>query len=285
MISLDTGLWQRGPSSSFNPLSLSPLAWWDWSDSSQLYTDSGLTTLVSADGDPIGGIKDKSGSNYHLTQTDPTKKWLYKTNIQNGKSVGRPDGVNDYLEVAASTSYFKCLHYGGATVFFAGKAGNVTNATAEYGVISNAAGSGADTGFLFEYYQDASNPSQPNVIIKQSGVGAAVSSYNVAAFRSQFPSNTPLLATLKIDPTNATAASRLSFYKGSGSAVTGNASTGAPGNINAGRNLTLGCYVTGASTINGFNNGDFYEILIYPTLLSDANRVLVRDYLMTKWGV
>ena len=82
----------------FTPASISGLQFWvDSADASTLYTDSALTTLAVADGDVIGGWKDKSGNSRNALQTDGTKKPVLKLAIQNGRNVVRFDGVNDNM--------------------------------------------------------------------------------------------------------------------------------------------------------------------------------------------
>lgn len=83
-------------SSSFDPSDLSPIAWYDFSDSSLLFTDAG-TTNVSSDGDAIYQANDKSGSGFHLVQTTSSARPTYKTSIQNGLSVSRFDGTDDHM--------------------------------------------------------------------------------------------------------------------------------------------------------------------------------------------
>jgi hypothetical protein len=61
--------------------------WYDPSDFSTLYQDSAGTTPVTAVGDPVGKILDKSGNGNHATQaTDASRPIL------------RNDGTNYYLE-------------------------------------------------------------------------------------------------------------------------------------------------------------------------------------------
>lgn len=62
------------------------VAWWDFSDATTLFTDAG-TTPVSADGDAIYRVGDKSGNTRYVEQATAGNRPLYKTNIQNGLSV------------------------------------------------------------------------------------------------------------------------------------------------------------------------------------------------------
>ena len=282
MIGVDLGIW-RGQAASFNPLSLSPLAWWDWSDATKLYTDSGLTTLVSADGDPIGGVRDKSGSNYNLTQTDGTAKGLYKTNIRGGYSVGRTDGVNDYWQVASSTALFKSLHYGGATLFFSGKVGTANNVDAAYGVVASFGAASPQIGYALFYDGRAAIPSISRASVSVGSGSVIVLSSGTWA-NNLLASNTPIVLTSKIDPQNATVGNRSYIYSGSGAANSGNTSTGTAVNTSSSSNLTVGA-INSLGTLGSFGPNDYYEILIFASLLSDVNRTAVTNYLMSKWGV
>lgn len=71
--------------------------WLDGSDATKLYTDSGLTTLVSANNDPVGGWKDKSAATQDFTQSTSGNRAVYKTSIQNSKSCVYFDGSTSFL--------------------------------------------------------------------------------------------------------------------------------------------------------------------------------------------
>jgi hypothetical protein len=79
----------------FSPLSLSPFLWLDPSDFSTLFQDAAGTTPVTADSDPVGLIRDKSGNGNHLSQSTAGSRPLYKA--PSGHSRIEGDGVDDYL--------------------------------------------------------------------------------------------------------------------------------------------------------------------------------------------
>lgn len=80
-----------GASKTFDPLTLSPVAW---------YRPESLVAL--ADGDPVATWPDSSGNGRDMTQASAGAKPTYKTGIVNGLAVVRFDQVADYMEVAFS---------------------------------------------------------------------------------------------------------------------------------------------------------------------------------------
>ena len=82
----------------FSPSTLSPFAWYDPSDRSTLFQLSNGTTAVTADGDPVGYLGDKSGNGHHLVMATEANRPLYKTS--GGLHWLEFDGSNDFLEVA-----------------------------------------------------------------------------------------------------------------------------------------------------------------------------------------
>lgn len=70
----------------FNPLSLfsggKQGVWYDPSDLSTMFQDAAGTQPVTADGDPVGLILDKSGNNNHATQTVSASRPAYRTDGQ-----------------------------------------------------------------------------------------------------------------------------------------------------------------------------------------------------------
>lgn len=85
----------------FTPASLSNvLGWYDLSDETSLFTDAGVTP-VSADGDRIYQVNDKSGNGKHLVQATLGLRPTLKRGIQNGRSIGRFDGATNYMACAS----------------------------------------------------------------------------------------------------------------------------------------------------------------------------------------
>jgi len=73
---------------------------WDFSDVSTLFQDVALTTPVTANGQTIGGITDKSGNGKTLTQSNAGLRPFYKTGAQNSLSAANTI-TGRYLDITA----------------------------------------------------------------------------------------------------------------------------------------------------------------------------------------
>lgn len=100
---LSAGQVQIVAGAAFSPLELfangEKGAWYDPSDLSTMFQDSAGTIPVTADGQPVGLIRDKSGNNNHASQTVAGKRPTYKT--LNGDRWLDFDGVDDSLFTAS----------------------------------------------------------------------------------------------------------------------------------------------------------------------------------------
>lgn len=85
----------------FNPLTLSPTVWYDPGDITTLFQDSAGTTPVTASGQPVGKMLDKSGNGYHATQATSTLRPIYT--VSSGNSYLVFDGVDDELDFPVAT--------------------------------------------------------------------------------------------------------------------------------------------------------------------------------------
>lgn len=75
-------------------------AWYDPSDLTTLYQDSAGTTPVTADGDPVGRMEDKSGNGNHATQSTSAARPVYKTD--GTLHWLEFDGVDDFMDFSMS---------------------------------------------------------------------------------------------------------------------------------------------------------------------------------------
>jgi hypothetical protein len=69
--------------------------WYDPSNLSSLFQDAAGTIPVTADGDPVGLMRDLSGNGFHATQTSAGNRPIYKT-----------DGQLHWIECASASSHF-----------------------------------------------------------------------------------------------------------------------------------------------------------------------------------
>lgn len=67
-----------------------------------VYQDSALTTLATANNDPVGGWKDQSTAGNNATQATAAKKPTLQNNIINGRAIIRFDAVDDILQTVAT---------------------------------------------------------------------------------------------------------------------------------------------------------------------------------------
>lgn len=93
------GILGSGPrTKSFLPSNVAELQLWlDFSDVSTLFTDVAKTIPVTTNGDAIGAAEDKSGNGNDGLQAVGAAQPLYQVAIQNGLSVSKYDGANDFI--------------------------------------------------------------------------------------------------------------------------------------------------------------------------------------------
>lgn len=95
-VSLAHGGWGAAEAAAWSPAELTTSLWLSAADLASLFTDSGRTTPVAANDDPVGAYSDKSGNGHHFTGSS-TARPLYKSaGIGSHPSV-RWDDSNDAL--------------------------------------------------------------------------------------------------------------------------------------------------------------------------------------------
>ena len=256
----------RGGGVSWSPLSISGLQFWvDADDSATLYTDSALTTLAVADGDVVGGWKDKSGNSRNALQADGTKKPLLKLAIQNGRNVVRFDATNDLLSLSATVLAFSSCSYfvvwkpfiaatttGGSGHLFGGN---------NYGVYTggNFGGALADERIVFPSDAISANPFYGECT---EDVSVSYHLFTITFSRADLA-----------EP----------FFRRNGAAKT-LLSSGTASGIDWETNGNLCLKDIGNKTGEVCKEKEIAELLAYDSSLSNSDILLVETYLKAKWG-
>jgi len=242
------------PKKEFNPLSLfangEQGAWYDPSDLTTLYQDAAGTTPVTADGDPVGMMLDKSGNGNHASQSVAASRPIYRTD--GTLHWLEADGSGDFLAIPVATQG------GAADNNFAASA---TVATRGFYVF----GTSNDEGFLL----------LPGVIGARSAVDAG--GLKIAgATTGLYASWTALVSSAQSDITTGFLDLNLStgYY---------DSLSFAPGPKTVPVNAAL--FRRGVQSTHNNFGGKFYGLLLVNRLAATTERSQVEQYLASKSGV
>lgn len=244
----------------FTPLALAPLGWWDVSDTATLWQDIAGTSVVTADGQSVALIGDKSGNGLHMTQAVASRRPVYRTS--GGLHWLEFDGVDDFL-VANSAAALTATH----EVFVAA---NVT-----------APASGSN-GALWSYAASTSaspgGESDTELVIYSDGA--------TKRFRSRYPgfdnASTGTNVTARMGATAV-------FWQGKfGATDTRQATNGGASTTFTGASTSVpatGYYRVGQHTTSPqYLAGRYYGSAVMP-VLSDTNRTKFNTWLGAKAGL
>lgn len=228
----------------FLPSDLAGLALWLNAETG-LYQDDAATIPATADGHQIAVWQDQSGNARHAGQTVASKRFTLKLAIQNGRQVLRADGTDDFLLTANFASFPSKRGTLFAVFDNRNIAGNRIAGT--FGVAIAWIWYTTQSGTAFKWFDSFSNhttATDPAAFLLQCITRTGDTSLTVHT-------NGSLDATLTI-ANNQPSASQ----------------------------IALGANLDGS----GPCSIDLAELLIYDGALSDANRVLVENYLRNRWG-
>ena len=194
-------------SPAWSPLDLPSLgAWYDPSDLTTMFQDAAGTTPVTAAGQPVGLILDKSGNGYHASQSTSTARPLFQID-GGGNAYLSFDGVDDILICSSITipqpyTVFAGAHVlatNGCIINSAGGGGSICQIIAPFGnAIDMYAGShllgGPAIGFdnpvvLALVYDGASAYNRKNGVLNASGdvgTGGVIGNLMVGSDNSAF---------------------------------------------------------------------------------------------------
>lgn len=212
---------------------------------------------VSLSGTAVSQWNDQSGNNLHAAQGAGASQPAYLTNVTNGRPAIRFDGSDDALALPSGFNDFRA----GVTAFVVARPAKVVP---------------------WARFIDLGNGTQQNNIVFGQKDSPLLVTYWVYA---------PDQTRGKVDAPNALALDRFHSFSvvetGAGSAtIYRNGLAVGTGQTSVPRNVLRTANAIGAS--GGASNdphfrGEIAEILLYNRALSDAERLLVEDYLNTKY--
>lgn len=252
------GLGALGSGSGFSPTSISGLVGWFKADAG-VYSDTALTTLISADGTQVKGWKDQSSgaNNFLLTSVGTATGPTYKTAIANGLPVLRFNGSTDLLRSSGLAVYQRTTQ--NVTIFIAFS--QATNTGTQTPLSWNTAAQASDYGYFLSRNASAQKSHRT---FADTDVTDSVDIGSVVAVQ-----------TLTYDGTNQKIYTNLDA-----------GASGASGSRPAGTDqVILGGLQRTTQNPNGtfFLNGDVCEIIVYSNVVSAANQTAVINYLSARW--
>jgi hypothetical protein len=265
----------RGNLGSSNPLVPSELA------GLQLWLDASDTTTITEAGGSVSQWNDKSGNGNNVTQGTGALQPTTGVSTVNGLNVLNFAG--DLLS-AATAATWKFMHDG--TVWFIGavwQAGTTANPNVAYGLFGTNASSTTHSGVYFTYDDRTAVGGRDNnvvVFVTRSALNSfTVVSNTGTGFQT---ANTPAVTSALFDPSNGTAANRLSLQTNADTPVANNDATAAVSATDPTYPLQIGAAGNGVVPLTG----KIAEIVIVSgAAATSTNREAVRDYLNAKWDV
>lgn len=272
----------------WTPSAISPHTWIDFSDTATLFDATSGGSVVT-NGVGIARAEDKSGNGRNFIQATSGARFTFTSNVQNGLGVASGDG-GDWLTSVSAASVWNFLHNSTSTVFIVNKNGTVSNPTAVYGWLGTNAGTSSNIGWSIAYDDRALLTGLTDAFNCNCTAGGGVFPFRSVAsdgasvvtdFRDVITPNQVGLFSVRSDPANATAASRVKLAVNGGILVGNNQMTGAVTASNATFTLQIGTNGNGNIPIAG----NYCEVVIFNSLLSTENQQLMEGYLAWKWGL
>lgn len=242
----------------FSPITISDLyLWWDFSDVSTLFQDTARTNPITADGQNILGVNDKSGNGHHVDGGGGISFGGsdYKENIHNGHSVMRGPRLGKNLSPDVLQPFTIAIACDSPDP------GGSSTKPCVFGLFS----SGAAGRVQFAHWFSGNNMQfrSDTPLFMQGGglLGPAVSNSTWGVF------------FFHVDSAGSPRDTQV-YHNGT------LINQGSSGN-----NRIDQFQLNSSFDPNDNNSGDIGEVMIYDKLLTTTERANVTNYLMTKWGL
>lgn len=269
---------------SFDPLTLSPVLWLDANDASTLFQDDGYTTPATANNDPVGGWKDKSGNLNHVSQSVGGQRPLLKTSVLNSKNIVQWDGVDDIMAAASAASLDLTTGVDLVIVLnILGDSGSNHADTNAAMIIKEASSSSGQAVYgMGNLSPAAAGHSQPYLGLKLSSPSFGWATAQSVSSDPPVPLyNTWHLQDFGYDSTAGAGLNLVVWFDGAQYSV-GGTLTGTI-NITTGH-LSIGGY-NGSFSSDSFMNGKIAELFVFSNKLSNTDRTNLSAYLNSKWSI
>ena len=250
--------------------------WLDAADASTLYDATTGGSLVAADGG-VARWEDKSGNGRHATQGTAGARPARKTAIQNGLDVLRFDGTDDFLD---STDFLDLTAGQAMTAFVVFKratTGRTDSLLSKYG-FSNAGDNSTQKGWEW-------------TVLNTDKLRARYTTFASNGFSTRLSDSTVTASSFTVLTLKGSAGSLSSstMYRNSSVIASSATATAMETLDNTSYAVTIGAlrYTFNAATEKylQFASGDFAEVIMYNSALSDTDRAAVESYLISKWGI
>jgi hypothetical protein len=253
----------------FNPRRLSGLVHWlDAQNLGSLFQDSGVSTAVAANNDPVGGWKDLSNSALTVIQATSAKRATYKTGVINTSYPGLlfDNTASQYLAAASAPTQFSSttgeiwlVSYSSLAAAPNGVAWSISQSNAAASIIEAYTGN-AGKAELDVFYP----PSAVNRVVGNTALGNSAYLTRYVCDGSQY----------------------LSYVNGAAQTLTVTGAnngewTAAMTGLN---NVTIGA-VQFSGGVGGFLQKIYMgEVLVFNTVLATDVAARLQNYLHAKWG-
>lgn len=250
-------------------------AWYDPSDFSTMFQDDAGTTPVTATGQSVGRILDKSGRGNHATQsTSGARPTLQQDS--GGKYYLSFDGSNDCLNIVGSASAMKFMHGAVSSVCAGAYFGGGANA--ENVLFGSNRGTTANIGVCVWYNNASPTVNSLSILVTNGTSGQNVITY------TQNNTLSPTVANVIFyyaDPTNATPASRYSAYVNNGSVISGNSGSSTASSLNSTQDIQIAQWGSSAYL---FSNLRLYGLVMVNSTLSNSSRIFLQAWMNSRTG-
>ena len=253
--------------------------WYDPSDFSTMFQDTAGTTPVTATGQSVARINDKSGRGNNATQSTSGQRPTLQQDAS-GKYYLSFDGSDDLMTVSGSASTMKFMHSAVSSVCAGATFGNNSDPNTFVPLFGTNNGASSNVGSSF-LYDDRASVSRNNslAILTTNSSSPGFQQVINAIDQNIISPNTATVIFYNADPANATAANRYFIYVNTGSALNTNAVNNALSTSNSTFDMQIAGLGSSTTTTAPLR---LYGLVMVNSTLSTSSRQLLQNWMNSK---